>query len=218
MTPDVKLYRNFREAGKRLGNEIMRLIPSWIVKAEAKNLGMVAKGVLVFEDEDEMSVLLDRIVFDVPSGGKTIIAQYIKSKAQEELTDLEKELLSGMLRAWFSLFEVVSVYSRFSSLKLRDLLNPREEIRLIDLGISQTAEPGYLLATRLIPIRDWHMTSGIGFPFQPALKEQLLQGLKRPRLSSKDKRKFRIVAPQDYSRYFYTRFRNWSMVKVEYQD
>jgi hypothetical protein len=58
---------------------------------------------------------------------------------------------------------------------LVDLLDAGEkEYELMDLGMSKTAPVGFILFTRLLPIRDIHMTSGVSFGFNKVHRAKLL--------------------------------------------
>lgn len=49
---------------------------------------------------------------------------------------------------------------------MTDLLNDDDDaIKVIDVNLSETAEPGVLLFFRLVPHEELNMTSGVSFPF-----------------------------------------------------
>ncbi len=82
-----------------------------------------------------------------------------------------------MINFYSSLFEVKHIDSNTQTLVLEDLLDPDNEYLLMDIGMSQTAKVGYIFYTRLIPIRDIKMTSGMTFVFQNSYKENLLSAI-----------------------------------------
>ena len=63
---------------------------------------------------------------------------------------------------------------------LRDLLNDRDDVSLTDINLSRTAVPGFLLFLRVVPLRDFNITSGFMFAFRGQLESRLLAGYKRP--------------------------------------
>ncbi|MBI4316908.1 MAG: hypothetical protein HY675_00340 [Chloroflexi bacterium] len=65
------------------------------------------------------------------------------------------------------------------SLTLRDLLSEREDVKLTDVGFSQTAIVGSLLFLRVVPFDDFNMTSGIAFVFPDDLESYLLRKYKK---------------------------------------
>ncbi|MFQ6127088.1 MAG: hypothetical protein ACE5R6_21130, partial [Candidatus Heimdallarchaeota archaeon] len=83
-------------------------------------------------------------------------------------------------------------------LYLSDLLNNKDNIPLIDIDLSQTATPGMLLFIRLVPFKEFNMTSGIIFAFPSDLETYLRQRYKElgktVRVRSKRKAVARFVA------------------------
>lgn len=80
-----------------------------------------------------------------------------------------------------------------NTLVLADLLdNNRKEYLLMDIGMSKTAPVGFVMFTRLIPIRDINMTSGVSFGFENKYKDKLLSAIslatfqKRRKLNSNE--------------------------------
>lgn len=64
---------------------------------------------------------------------------------------------------------------------MEDILNKKDNIPLMDIALSKTAVPGILLFTRLIPFKDFNMTSGAGFVFPGELEKYLLKRYKKLR-------------------------------------
>jgi hypothetical protein len=58
-------------------------------------------------------------------------------------------------------------------------LNKKDNIKLIDIAFSKTAIIGLLLFIRLVPFKDFNMTSGVSFVFPEDLKENLLRRYKK---------------------------------------
>ncbi|MDE1832253.1 MAG: hypothetical protein KGI02_07780 [Thaumarchaeota archaeon] len=62
---------------------------------------------------------------------------------------------------------------------LKDLLNyNKNQIKLIDFGLSKTAFPGMLLFTKLVPFGELYMTSGVSFVFDEYCEDYLLRKYK----------------------------------------
>ena len=58
---------------------------------------------------------------------------------------------------------------------MTDLLrDDADEIRVTDVNLSETAEPGLLLFFRLLQYEEFNTTSGISFPFPPDENDRLL--------------------------------------------
>jgi hypothetical protein len=182
-------YRKNREESMKLIHMIIEKIPKENLSYAGKMLGMMHNGTLMFEDEFDSSVLMDYCIYEKNSRGKRFIDEFYDSdiKLKSNLEDL----LEGKVDSTISLYEVKSVNPETSVILLTDLLTERaSEIAFMDLGLSQTAKIGMVFFTRIIPIGDSYMSSGVSFAF--AGKTQLLKDIalakykKNGRLSSSD--------------------------------
>ena len=144
----------------------------------AKLLGISSGGVFVFDSEEEMAVLMDFALNDYRIGGKNAIELYSATKGSAN--EIERELLAGYASARTSLFRIISTSKADNSLLLRDLLNDRGDVQLTDTNLSRTTVPGFLLFLRVVPLRDFNMTSGFMFAFPGHLESRLLAGYRRP--------------------------------------
>lgn len=144
----------------------------------AKLLGISRSGVFVFDSEEEMAVLFDFALNDCRTGSKNAIELYNETKGSAN--EVEKEILAGHASAYTSLFRILSISKADSTLLLRDLLNDRDDVSLTDINLSRTAVPGFLLFLRVVPLRDFNITSGFMFAFRGQLESRLLAGYKRP--------------------------------------
>jgi hypothetical protein len=139
----------------------------------ARALGMKGPGdVVVFDNEDETSILMDCALYECKTKGKNAVVRY-----QEEIggeTEIERELLAAMVASSTSLFRIESVSRRTSSLSLVDLVNENQVITLMDLSLSGTGTTNYLLFFRPITLESFSMTSGVAFVFPGHLESRLL--------------------------------------------
>lgn len=170
----VEKYTKIRKAGRTF---VYRVLNAYINKEmmleSAKLLGIPVQGnAIMFDCEEETSVLTDFVLFDYKVNGKNAVQAYReKHKCQNKV---ENELLDSWLSSCTSLFEVVAV-SGFT-LRLKDLFKKMNRpAKLIDVSLSVSAIPGMLLFVRLVPIDDCYMTSGIAFAFRNELKEYVLR-------------------------------------------
>jgi len=167
-------YKLFRKAGKELNHKIMKKsLGRDVLMKSARLLGIVHGDTIVFDSEDETSVLMDFALNDYPLGNKNIVEIY-----REEIgcqNEVEKEILDALLSSYTSLFKVISILEAENALYLKDLLNKKDNIKLIDINFSKTAVPGLLLFIRLVPFKDFCATSGISFIFPGSLEMYLLR-------------------------------------------
>ena len=54
----IKKYKNIRETGRALNNEIIKVIPKAVIDRTAKDMRLLFKGMLVLDSEDEIGFLL----------------------------------------------------------------------------------------------------------------------------------------------------------------
>ena len=73
----------------------------------------------------------------------------------------------------FSMFELMESHS-FTGVVVRDLVRGGRTF-VVDEALSTSAKPGLLLACRLLPLPDYWMTSGAGFPLSPEVVQTVQQ-------------------------------------------
>jgi hypothetical protein len=171
-------YKLFRKASKELNHKIMKKsLDRDVLMKSARLLGIAHGDILVFDSEDETSVLMDFALNDYPLGNKNTVEIYREKIGWQN--EVEKEILDALLSSYTSLFNVVSILEAENALYLKDLLNKKDNIKLIDISFSKTAIPGLLLFIRLVPFKDFCATSGISFVFPGSLEMYLLRRYKK---------------------------------------
>jgi len=187
-------YRDIRESGKELGSKIFKYAvdnnKNDLVSA-AKLLGLWNGKMFIFDSENDSNALMDFMVFEKPVQNTPAFKRFHLSNPG--LNDVQLEHINGMYNNFSSLFEVKSIDRIGNTLVLTDLLdNDRKEYLLMDVGLSKTAPVGFVLFTRLIPIRDINMTSGATFGFKSMYKDKVLSAIslatfqKRRKLNSNE--------------------------------
>ena len=112
-----------------------------------RKLGMLYKGGLWLDSEDQISVLIDYCLFDLRREGRNAIEQYLIDSPPDPDSD-EMTCLQAMRHAKYSVFIVESA-ERGLGVTVTDLLS-REHMLVVDLGFGSTAKPGLLFASRLL--------------------------------------------------------------------
>ncbi|MEM3564185.1 MAG: hypothetical protein QXR19_13200 [Candidatus Jordarchaeaceae archaeon] len=200
----VEKYLKYREAGQKLVGKIMNhALSREALTKSGKLLNMVRRGVFVFSNEEEMDVLADFALNEYKVNNKNAVRSYMEKIGGKD--SVEKEILEALLSSYTSLFKVVSVSESESTIVLFDLLNHKENINLIDVNFSKTATPGLLIFTRLVPFKEFNMTSGIAFVFPSGAENFLLERYRR--LS--ERAKSDINLPMKRFIFFY----NWNKTK-----
>lgn len=172
-------YKAIRQAGMELGQEIFKFSTN-VFKDDliitAKLLGLWNGKLMVFEDDNETEALMDFMVFEKPANYAPAYQRFYDSNPK--LTELQQENLNGILNFHSSLFEVKHIDSTNHTIVFVDILDEdKKEYLLMDVGLSRTTSVGLIFYTRLIPIRDINMTSGLAFVFDNSLKEKLLSAI-----------------------------------------
>lgn len=151
-----------------------------------KRLGFWSGEVMEFEGEEESSVLMDYLLYEKVFKSKRLIDQYESEKHQ--ITTDEEKILNGMIDNHDSLFEVLSINKEKSMIKLLDLIT-KEEHEFMDIAFSKSNITSLLIYTRLVPIDDIYMTSGVSFCFHPTNKLSLLTVISGSKLKSSASRR-----------------------------
>ena len=131
---------------------------------------------MVFETEEETNVLVDYLLYEYNGRSNRLVDHY--QNEQINLNSMEKEILQGMVDNHNSLFKVQEIDKEKSILNLLDTQS-KLEYKLKDISFSQTIEEGILMYTRLIPIEDIFMTSGLSFCFNGGNRLKLLTLISR---------------------------------------
>ena len=174
----MKKYKTYRKIGKELNHKIMdACLDRDVLMRSARLLGIARGDTFVFDSEDETSVLMDFALNEYRVNNKNTIEIYREKVGWQN--EIEKDILDALLSSYTSLFKVTSIFEAENALLLNDILNKKDNIKLIDIAFSKTAIPGLLLFIRLVPFKDFNMTSGVSFVFPSDLEEYLLRRYKK---------------------------------------
>lgn len=148
-----------------------------VLMRSARLLGVARGDTFVFDSEDETSVLMDFALNEYRVNNKNTIEIYREKIGWQN--EVEKDILHALLSSYTSLFKVASISEAENTLLLNDILNKKDNMKIIDIAFSKTAIPGLLLFIRLIPFKNFNMTSGVSFVFSGDLEEYLLRRYKK---------------------------------------
>jgi hypothetical protein len=165
-----------REVRFRLNNLLVKMIPRKTLEECGRILGFFRKGVLVFESEDETSVLMDYCLFYPGPDGRNLVAKYLEKSPPPPSSD-EMVALREMTHAYYSLFQVIGV-ERGVGVGVRDVLRGETGF-IVDVGFGDTAQRHMILATRIIPVEGFLMTGGAALPVDASVAERISRELKR---------------------------------------
>jgi len=173
----VEDYRAIRKVGMNLNNKILNSVSNKAdMEYAGKLLGFLDGNKMIFDEDDETDVLMNYIIFEKNKKGKILLDNFYDSEI--ELDDLEEEILEGLINSYASLFEVTEIDKENCILTFSDFYSNKEQTyKVIDINFSQTAQIGGLIYTRLIPVRDIYMSSGVHFGFNSSQKQRLLSDI-----------------------------------------
>jgi len=172
----IEKYKTYRKIGMKLNHKIMdKCLDRDTLKKSAKLLGIIRKGVFVFENEDETSVLMDFALNDYRFANKTVVERYREKYSWKN--KVEKDILDALTNSYTSLFKITAIKPLENTLILKNLLNNKENnIKLIDIAFSKTlTEENFLIFTRILKFKDFNMTSGVSFLFPPDKENYLIK-------------------------------------------
>ena len=142
----ISRYQHLRLVGRKLNHKLVGRLSKDVLHDGGRKLGILKRGTLVFNSEDETSVLMDYCLYDVRHKGRNAIEQYLIDSPPDPESD-EMTCLRAMQHAIYSLFVVESV-ERGLGVAVRELRS-NEILLVVDMGFGSTAQPGLVFASRL---------------------------------------------------------------------
>jgi SEC-C motif len=165
----IRRYKELRKAGRHLNNKLVRRLSKDDLDKGGKKLGFLRRGALVFDTEDETSVLMDYCLYDVRRNGRNAIEQYLIDEPPDPDSD-EMVYLRAMQHAVYSVFVVESVH-RGLGVTIRDSLSGDTHL-MADMGFGASAQPGLVFASRLLFQDGFTMSGGAALPLGILPKDQ----------------------------------------------
>lgn len=179
-TPDnikklIKKYKTCRKVGFNLNHKMMdKCLDRDTLNKSAKLLGIIHKGKFAFENEDDTSVLMDFALNDYRFVNKNVVRRYNEKFGWENM--IEKNIFNALSASYTSLFKITSILRSENTLILKDILNKKDDIKLMDIAFSNTINhSNYLIFTRILPFKDFNMTSGVSFIFPSNMENHLIK-------------------------------------------
>lgn len=168
------LYVRYREEEvKFVGERMIPLIKREEVDRVARLLNIGLKNNRFTTDNPmDFDYIMDFIIYELRVDGKNLVERYADENSPEN--DMEAAVINAMLNQHSSIYRVVNISREKKMLFYKDILNDVRNTRLIDLTFSNTAEPGLLVYTRILPFPELNMTSGTSFVFPSEAEGRLL--------------------------------------------
>jgi len=185
-------YIKIREAGRILSEKVLPKGAKNKIDYAAKKFDLWSneRNALMFDDESDVEVFAEYLIYQPDKKGAIVLDDFYESDI--ELSDLEEDYLKGMINSYASLFTVQQI-SEDNTLILKDELdNEAKEYTMMDINLSQTARPDILIYSRLLPIEDVFVSSGLSFIYHPQYKTSIMNHMsslrfrKRRKLTASD--------------------------------
>jgi hypothetical protein len=177
----ISKYKQYRKIATDLTDKIAEeLTTPEDLRAVGRLMGILREKTFVFESEEEFNFLNDFRLFEYLSDGKNFIQRYQEKEYQ--LDEKQTEVINASILSYTSLFKIIKADPESATITLNDLLNNEQEIEIININLSQTAQIDLLIFTRIMPFSDFNMTSGM-FCLFPKNSERFL--LKQVRITMK---------------------------------
>lgn len=173
-TDTLKEYQRYRKSGRQLHQKIIdACLGKTTLEKAVSMLGLGQKSQLIFDSEDDMSVLMDFALHEIHlEDGINSIERYAKEKGGANA--IERELLAAMAKAKTGLFGVDQILRDKHQITLVNLISPDVPTILTDINFSQTMSSGLVIFFRPLRVTKYTMTSGIAFVFPGELAQELI--------------------------------------------
>jgi len=169
-TTMLKRYRQLRAIMRDLHSELLGSLSKNTITMCGKKLGFMVDGTLVFENEDESSVLMDYCLYEGLIEQQNTISRFMAKQPYEPRSD-EMMLLDAMSRSRYSLLQVEGV-AKGVGVNCCDLLRG-DSGSIVDEGLGSTACQGVVFACHLVVLPEMSMTTGAALPIDAEALEDI---------------------------------------------
>jgi hypothetical protein len=154
-------YKHLREVGRRLASILPKSLPDDALPEAGRKLGILRGKTFVLDTEDEMAVLMDYALHDVRRQGLNAVERYLAETPPPPDSD-EMLFLQSLREAHYAIL-LVEAAEPGVGVQARDLISD-DTFFVMDVGFGTSAEPGFVLASRIHTADNITMTTGAGLP------------------------------------------------------
>ena len=154
-------YRRMRAISFGLNKILCDYVSKEGMESTSKKLGIWRKGILVFDDEDQAAVLFDQAIHGYFANGRNAVDDYLADHPPQPDSD-QQAMLAAIQQSFYSLFRVEKIVPQVG-VHVEDILRECRHF-MADVGFSQSAVKGLVLATRVLPFENFIMTGGAALP------------------------------------------------------
>jgi hypothetical protein len=152
-----KRYQKLRDAGFALGKKLTERLTKQTIEEGAARLGMLRGQTIVFPTEDMTSVLMDYCIYHVVRNGRNALEDYLIDSPPELGSD-EHTWLHAAQHSRYCLVKFGRVVPAAGA--WIQILGTQETHFLTDYGLSISAVPETVMATRLLFFDNFCCTGG----------------------------------------------------------
>jgi hypothetical protein len=156
----VPTYLRLRKMSMALNNRLVESLSKDALEEGGRKLGILHKGTLVLDSEDELAVLMDYCIYNVYRGGRNAVERMLADAPPSNPKELA--LLEAQTAAYYSVFQVVGT-ERGTGIMMEDTLRGDTQF-MVDVSFGNTARAGNLLAGRVIPLDGFLVSAGAMLP------------------------------------------------------
>ncbi len=173
----INKYRQYIDLSRKLAHILLtRFVSAEVLQTVSRLMGVMRGKGIMLESKEEKKFIADFSLFEHQINGENCFQRY--QAENHELDAKEAEMLKASLLSYTSLFKIIETDPVNASVTLSDLLSNKQEIKIININLSQTARPGLLIFTRIVPFSDFNMASGMFCMFSKNSERALLKQLK----------------------------------------
>jgi hypothetical protein len=169
-------YQQARAATRRLNDSLVKSIPTNTLRECGRILGMFHDGTFVFNTDDESSVLMDYSLYYPEADGRHAVAKLLENSPPPAGSN-ELIALQSMSRAYYSMFQVIDVEPGVGVM-VEDLFRDETSF-IVDIGFGNSASRQMILASRIIPMDGFLMSTGAALPVDDPTARRIFQEVTR---------------------------------------
>ncbi|MBA2650015.1 MAG: hypothetical protein H0U75_10570 [Legionella sp.] len=144
-------------------HQLLKIPSKDMIQQAAKQLGLAHKKNVVVENEQELGVLFNHILFHYVHNGIKIIERCAREVYLTKKWPQEKlQMLDTLQNASYGVLSVLETLP-FGGLYVEDCLNDKVFL-LMDEGLSFSAQKGLMIATSYLIFPEFAMTTGAALP------------------------------------------------------
>jgi hypothetical protein len=169
-------YRRYRGIATQLAMKFVESLPKQAFNDSSEELGLLKRGKIVLENEQELDILTDFCVHEHRVDGRNVVQRILDEAPPPHGSD---ELLvhTAMAAAFYSIFRVESKVKGVG-VNLLDMLRGGSHF-VADIQFGKTATVGLGLAMRLVPLPEFHISSGAALPIVGSGAAEILREFHR---------------------------------------